>query len=225
MKNKQIKLYYEKKHQTQQSQDFSSTKKMFKHFCDKCDSYLPLLVMGAGSNKYPLAFLKAGFDIRVIDSNKLLIEQYQNEIGDDGYYYQNLEFKNIDLDFTPNSLSGIWVDNSLIFNTHEEIIDYLFKMYNLLDDEGYIFIKMFVNVQNLNVNGFDVESCSEFKINKIISSVNNLILKKENEGVYIDFAKKISDIIKLDLIKYADITDLSSYDQPTRIASAIIRKK
>lgn len=223
--DKKIKAYFETKHENKQSLDMASTKKMFKYFIDKCDSYLPILIMGAGSNKYPLAFLKNGFDIRVIDSNKLLIEKYQNEIGDDGYYYNNMDFNEIGKKYEPQTFSGVWIDNSLIFNTHEQIINYLYTLYNILDDEAYIFIKMFVNLQPTKIENFEIESFSEFKLNKMLSKVNNLILEKENKDIYIDFSKKINDIIKLDLVKYAEVTDISSYKQPTRIASAIIRKK
>lgn len=223
--NEKLKKYYLEKNYPLNNNKLIENKKMFSFFKQKVDSFLPVLILGAGNNKYPLQFLKSGFDVRVLEFNETKIKQYEEDLNEKDYYYQKGEFNDMDKIYNQNSFSGIWIENALIFNEQKNIKKMLIKMYDLLDEEGYIFIKLFETLTQIKVNNFEIEPLSEFKLHKILSQINNEILEKANENIYIDFHKKIVDIKHFELIKYFTQIDVKSYDQTLRIANIIIRKR
>lgn len=224
--DKKIKEYFAKKHSEKRPQTYKNTKKMYNHFVNLTDSYLPVLVLGAGTNKYPLALMKSGFDIRVIENNKQLVDKYLEQLNDDGYIYKYNEFSKISEEYVEGSFSGIWVDNSLIFDKINIVENYMYDFYNLLDDEGYIFIKFFVSVKDEEIFGIETSSNSEYKFNKMISRVNKRVLDEENKDIIIDVAmKKLTDIKTFQVVKYSEQIDIENYGRAISVASAIIRKK
>lgn len=202
-------------------------KKMYNYFIEKTDSYLPILIMGAGSNTYPMALLKSGFDIRVIDFDAKRIEEYANKIQDEeNYYYKNMEFDKIDKNFESGSFSGIWIDDALLFCNIDEVENILLKLFELLDDEGYIKINFIVGIRPLKIFDTNFEPTTKFKITKLLNTINRKNLDIVNKDAIIEpMMKQLKDIKIFELVKYTEEINIDKFDFPVNIASTIIRKK